>query len=281
MSWAASAYVKTLTTAPDGTKITRSEKMLLFVLADYYNDEQHAAWASIGEVARHALLSVRQAQRLCKALVTCGVLALHTRIDPKHGQLSNLYAFPSLDLTRGDMVSGAGDMVSGAGDTSMSGAGDIAMSPNPLLEPPIREREETQQVVSLCGTNAVGVLPQDPSMVEPDMLPSGKKKRVIPPLAEEDWIWKELQHYRVEFDVDALNDETWWANTGNSFHDFSHKWVPQAFASLARWLQENPGRRPRSVQGWKKRMGYSLNWYYDMFIRRQAYGQAAKSQARY
>ena len=123
MSWAATAYVKKLTATPDGTKITRSEKMLLFVLADYYNEELKAAWVSIGELAKHALMSERQTQRLCKALTDHGALVPTRRIDPKHGQLSNWYTLPGLDLTRGDTMSPAGDMV--------SGAGDIAMSPNP------------------------------------------------------------------------------------------------------------------------------------------------------
>lgn len=151
MCWTASAYVKKLTAAPDGTPITRSEKMLLFVLADYYNADEHGAWASMEALATDAMLSVRQAQRLCRSLVTRGVLGLEPRIDPLYGQRSNWYTLPTLDKARDDMMSPRvdteaeeifsepccssqdltrGDMVSPLVTTR----GDIAMSPP--YEPP-------------------------------------------------------------------------------------------------------------------------------------------------
>ena len=108
-----------------------------------------------------------------------------------------------------------------------------------------------------------------------------KAKKVPTPLAPDDWIWKELLNYREEFDIDALNDDEWWLNLVNSFPDFSPKWVPLAFASLARWFQENPKRRPRVAHRWKWRMGFSLNWYYDKHLRREGYGKPAKTQTRY
>lgn len=156
MSWAATAYVKKLTATPDGTKITRSEKMLLFVLADYYNEELKAAWVSMQELAKHALMSERQAQRLCKALSAHGALIPTQRIDPKHGQLSNWYTLPGLDLTRGDMVTPPGDMV--------SGAGDIAMSPNPTEDKDLTPCHTTYDI-PLPEPNAAQVLKLDAQAV--------------------------------------------------------------------------------------------------------------------
>ena len=108
-----------------------------------------------------------------------------------------------------------------------------------------------------------------------------KPKKAPTPLAANDWIWQELQHYRDEFDIDALNDDAWWANLGNSFPDFSRKWVTAAFADLARWLQENPKRLSRTPRGWKQRMSFSLNFYYNKSTRREGYGKATTSLPRH
>lgn len=115
----------------------------------------------------------------------------------------------------------------------------------------------------------------------PDAKPKKATKPVITPLPAEDWVWRELQNYTVEFDVEALNDNDWWSNLANSFPVFNATWVPQALAELASWLTDNPQRRPRNGRGWKQRMRYSLNRFYDKHTRRQAYGQAAKQRSRY
>lgn len=96
-------------------------------------------------------------------------------------------------------------------------------------------------------------------------------KKTVASLEETDWLYIELLLYREDFDIEALNDKAWWANTGNSFPTFNISWIALAFASLARWLQDNPARRPRTPLGWKKRMNYSLNWYYDKHLRRMTH----------
>ena len=95
-----------------------------------------------------------------------------------------------------------------------------------------------------------------------------KKPKEVKPLATDDWLRELLYTYAEHFDVAALDDDDWWANTGNSFPDFTSSWVRLAFASLARWLGDNPKRKPRTQRGWRQRMTFSLNWYYDKNARR-------------
>lgn len=87
MSWKATAYVKTIT-----ENITAAEKLLLFVLSDYYNDHQEVAWPSIARLAEESLLSERQAQRLLADLETKGFLSRTSR----RGRKTTQYSFPAL-----------------------------------------------------------------------------------------------------------------------------------------------------------------------------------------
>ncbi|MGH9504801.1 MAG: hypothetical protein ACRD20_18265 [Terriglobales bacterium] len=63
MSWEATAYVKELVACPDGARLSRGQKLLLFVLADYHNTKYRAAWPSEPLLAREALASLSQAKR--------------------------------------------------------------------------------------------------------------------------------------------------------------------------------------------------------------------------
>lgn len=63
MSWKATAFVKEITES-----ITLSEKMLMFVLADYHNTSYKSAWPSIPTLAREALMSERTVYRLLDSL---------------------------------------------------------------------------------------------------------------------------------------------------------------------------------------------------------------------
>jgi DNA-binding MarR family transcriptional regulator len=94
MSWKASAYVKTLTRAPDGSLLTHTEKLLLMVLSDYYNDAEGAAWPSIERLARETLISRRQVIRITGSLVQRGMLA---RAPRQRGvRTTQRYCFPTL-----------------------------------------------------------------------------------------------------------------------------------------------------------------------------------------
>jgi hypothetical protein len=63
MSWHATAWVKDLRACPDGAALSRGQKLLLFVLADYHNTAQKLAWPSVLTLAAESLLSVSQTKR--------------------------------------------------------------------------------------------------------------------------------------------------------------------------------------------------------------------------
>lgn len=103
--------------------------------------------------------------------------------------------------------------------------------------------------------------------------PANGSARKRKPLAEDNWIWQELQFYGEEFDTEALNDDLYWANKSNTFPTFTQQWVAMAFADLAQWLTSNPTRRPRSRAGWHRRMSISLEYFYEhKYLRREANG---------
>lgn len=68
MSWQATAWVKELDACPDGARLSRGQKLLLFVLADYHNTLVKQAWPSVLTLASASLLSVSQAKRDLKYL---------------------------------------------------------------------------------------------------------------------------------------------------------------------------------------------------------------------
>jgi hypothetical protein len=63
MSWHATAWVKDLQQCPDGARLSRGQKLLLFVLADYHNTAVKQAWPSVLTLASESLLSVPQTKR--------------------------------------------------------------------------------------------------------------------------------------------------------------------------------------------------------------------------
>lgn len=97
MSWKATAYVKPLSAAPDGTPITRSEKLLMLILADYHNDEQRAAWPSGQTLARDALLSLRYVRKLVLSLKRKGLVCTSRRLTHEGDPDSTRYHFHALD----------------------------------------------------------------------------------------------------------------------------------------------------------------------------------------
>jgi hypothetical protein len=87
MSWQASAYVDSLTAG-----ISRSEKLLLFVLADHHNPESGWAWPSISRLENRTMLKERWVYRLLRSLEGKGLI----EIEHNGGQTTNRYRFPGM-----------------------------------------------------------------------------------------------------------------------------------------------------------------------------------------
>lgn len=101
MSWKATAYVKGLVTAPNGEEITRTEKLLMFVLADYHDVRADEAWPSVKRLARDALLSEQRTKEVRESLVRKGLLVVRQIRHPDGTYASNRYAFSELGTRRG------------------------------------------------------------------------------------------------------------------------------------------------------------------------------------
>lgn len=118
MSWRATAWVKRLSVHPDGTPLSAREKLLLFVLADYHNDDRDCAWAGLTAIARDSLTSRRHLQTLLSRLETKGTLRIERR-----AQNTNLYRFAGL----------GGEATSPPREVATARAGEIAAAPEPSL----------------------------------------------------------------------------------------------------------------------------------------------------
>lgn len=101
MSHKATNYVTELYLCPNGERLTRSEKLLIFVLADRHNKDRGTAHPSIGRLADEALMSIRQVQRCLRRLVEKGVLKVE--LGGGSHRNTNLYSFPGIEGT-GDIL---------------------------------------------------------------------------------------------------------------------------------------------------------------------------------
>jgi hypothetical protein len=89
MSWKATAYVKELGKGC----VNRSEKLLLFVLADYHRTDMDSAWPSVKTLAADALMSDRTVQRCLAKLEAKGIICIGRGTGRG---ATNTYNFPQL-----------------------------------------------------------------------------------------------------------------------------------------------------------------------------------------
>lgn len=97
MSWKATAFVNDIIGG-----ITRSEKLVLFTLADFHHTINKAAWPNRETLAENCLLSVRHLQRVLDALERKGFI--RTRSGKGRGNYS-CYEIAGLDFDKEDKMS--------------------------------------------------------------------------------------------------------------------------------------------------------------------------------
>ena len=97
MSWVAAAYVKKLRVDMDGKKLTKGHKLILFVLADYHNEERGDAWTSLRHMAIESLHSRTGLIRSLGELEKGGVIRVLRHHDAVKNRIINRYVFPALD----------------------------------------------------------------------------------------------------------------------------------------------------------------------------------------
>ena len=101
MSWHATAWVKDLHRCPDGALLSRGQKLLLFVLADYHNTSAKQAWPSVLTLASESLLSISQAKRDLKYLEEHLVIQ---RCSPRKYGRGYLTAYQFLELDAPELL---------------------------------------------------------------------------------------------------------------------------------------------------------------------------------
>jgi hypothetical protein len=139
MSWQASAYISKLIVAPNGEKLTRSEKLLALLLADRHNPDYDIAWPSVTKLAAEAMLSERRARDLLHSLAKKGVITIERRwVGPQQCD-TNLYRFPGLTSQGGGAISSPRRKLAPAhhcprvGQPSLPQGGAIATAPKPSM----------------------------------------------------------------------------------------------------------------------------------------------------
>jgi hypothetical protein len=95
--FAAIDYARKLTIAPDGSRITSTEKNVLLHLALAFNFDLGVAWPGERALAKDACVSERHCQRTIVSLERKGIIRrIHMRRADLGGQSSNDYFFPAL-----------------------------------------------------------------------------------------------------------------------------------------------------------------------------------------
>lgn len=119
MSWKATGYVKEL------TGMSRSEKLLLMILSDYYQEEEHCAWPSISRLARETLLKERHVYKLIASLEAKGFLKV---THQQGGRTTNRYTFPGYTPVpkTGDVLQDRGALSSRSNGTVIEQEEDIS-----------------------------------------------------------------------------------------------------------------------------------------------------------
>lgn len=114
MSWKATSYAKDVIVCPNGEKITRTEKLLLMVMADHHNTHQNSFFASNRLLAQESLLSVRQIQRVIKSMERKRLLCSENGLG--RGNLTG-YSFPWIEPKKGDTLTPLEELKGDISDT--------------------------------------------------------------------------------------------------------------------------------------------------------------------
>lgn len=252
--------------------------LALYVLLARYANHDGQAFPGLRTLALHLGISRMTVLKYLDILEIAGLIRRDRRPSKQGDADSNLYTLLAIphDTAWGGPTSGPRGQSIGPQVVQPVDHGGPTSGPEVDLLKGLKKREKERSkslpsVEIFSGTGNETPVPEA-SVARSSTAITSRKKKPITPLPTDDWIYEQLLIYRSDFDLDALNDEEWWANLANSFPAFEQTWVKMAFASLARWLIDNPRRRPRSRRGWHDRMSFSLNWYYDKHMRRVSHG---------
>jgi hypothetical protein len=246
MSWKASGYVKQIVLCPNGEGITRSEKLLALVIADYYNEEEGRAWASVATLARDAIMSQRQIRYVLRSLEKKGLISTTTGGVNK----SNSYRFPPLGeatvappatLAPPAMVAPPARATAGGTATASAGGTAIAIAAKPIIN---RKKNREEERSGPHGPETGSACPRQ---TKPKLeLFSGEG------WSELGWLKEFLQGQEsVEnFPIRYFGDDRWWRNVSKQVNGISASTVTKTFAFMGSYFLENSARRPVTKRGW-------------------------------
>lgn len=168
MSWAAMLFVQDLTVAPNGDKITKGEKCVLYVLATYHHDERGDAWASLSHLAEKSLHTRPGVISTLQELERKGVLEIIRDPSAPINKRTNRYRFPTIPSGAGHLrlpatshtaLPGLVILDDQASHPGLPGAGHLRLpnlktSESETKNP--KEGEEAQPTAPACGVTATG-----------------------------------------------------------------------------------------------------------------------------
>lgn len=96
MSWDALRYVQRMKVAPNGEKLTKGEKLLLFALAYYHHDERGDAWASLSHLADESLHTRPGVIVTLQSLADKGIIEIVRDPNAAAKKQTNRYRFTTI-----------------------------------------------------------------------------------------------------------------------------------------------------------------------------------------
>jgi hypothetical protein len=236
MSLRAMAYAKKVRICRNGEQISRSEKFLFMIMADYYNDERGTVWASVPTLADDGLMDERTARYLIRSLER--KLEIRTRLGGP-GRISE-YEFLGLYGENSPPSAGKRDP-HGMGKNYPQQMGKmrphrwgknpqrVGKKTAPYKENIIREREEEGESASASSNSDFG---------------------------KSDW--PEVDHWLRDIvraqtwlpDPNPLDDPLWWEKVGHACGGLDRHKLPQQFFGIQAYVIER-GSAPKDKAGWQ------------------------------
>jgi DNA-binding MarR family transcriptional regulator len=251
-SWEAIRWVKNLIVCPNGEPITRSEKLLLFVLADYHN-EAVGDYASPGveTLAAKALYSKSQTLRLLDRLAKKAVI----RIEKHHSQV-NRY-FLEVGEFRRPAMSVVPNAVREPVDNSVRAVDGRCHfdTSNDTSEVSFRP---TGGVTAMEPPRCHSYATRESSSEEEEMMRGSKQQQQFGSGREGRWdsddLW--LKRFLDSPDcffipIGALDDPVWWGSVSRACGGISLEFLKPAMAKMRAWVSEGRGTRPETDAEWK------------------------------
>lgn len=254
MSWKASAWAKNVTSCPDGSQVTRSEKLLLLVMADDYRDHDGMCISSMRQLASDALMSVRTVRRLVRSLELKGLVETHFG-GPRNWQ-PNGYRFPALSTAaRGTQST---DTMSPQVRTpcpqlesqSTDMATGVEKPKYGHFEHKVRTFRALSTDIAMSASLSDTITHDEEEEADSSSSPSVNSKPNWEP--EELWLQELLiEHRPMQIPLTALDDADWWRQVAKACGGLDRELLPQQLAAMGAKILEEGGQ-PRTDKEWRR-----------------------------